>query len=115
MSVKNINAEELQKMLNEGGVEIIDIRDGREFDVVHLKNSKLIPMVELMDRVEEIDWSRKVVLVCRSGGRSLFVAQQLSGLGRQVYNLEHGLLECYQNRTKYDLEIQHPEVEKYFI
>jgi adenylyltransferase/sulfurtransferase len=115
MPVKNINAEELQAFINKGDVEIIDIRDAREYDVVHLKNSKLIPMQEILDRVNDIDWNKKVILVCRSGGRSLFIAQQLSNLGKQVYNLEHGLLECYQNKTKYDLETQQTGVEKYFI
>lgn len=115
MSVKNINADELRQMIDSGNAEIIDIREPREYDIVHLKDSKLISMLDIENRVDDIDWSKNVVLICRSGGRSRFVAEQLSVIGKDVYNLEHGLLECYQGNNKEDLEIQHSAIDNYFI
>lgn len=76
---------------DEENLEIIDVREKDEFRVVRVKNSKLIPMGEIMDNLDKIDWNKKVVLVCRSGSRSGYVAGLLANLGKKVINMNGGI------------------------
>ena len=52
-----------------------------------------LPLGDLPQRVEELDRGRRVVLLCRSGGRSTQAAQYLTAAGfDDVVNLEGGML-----------------------
>ncbi|MFA6973328.1 MAG: rhodanese-like domain-containing protein [Parcubacteria group bacterium] len=95
MAIQNINGKELKKMLqdNPAELEIIDVREPDEHDLIKIKGSKLIPLNEIGARLQEIDWSKKVVLVCRSGSRSGYIAQMLAQSGKEVMNLQSGIYE----------------------
>ena len=49
----------------------------------------------LMERVREIDWTKKVVLICRTGSRSLWLAHTL-GPDYPVFNLFGGIKACFE-------------------
>ena len=76
-------------------VEVVDVRSPAEFDgeLGHLKGAKLLPLEELRTRMDEIGWSRPVVLICQSGKRSAMAATILrkAGLPR-VANLAGGMV-----------------------
>ena len=76
---------------NPDDLEIIDVREPYEHKRVRIRDSKLIPLSIIPLKVKEIDWNKKVVLVCKSGARSLNVAQLLSNTGKNVYNLAGGI------------------------
>jgi rhodanese-related sulfurtransferase len=79
-----------------GGAEmtLLDVREDWETalapvpaDIVH------IPMGQIPNRLNELDPQRETVVICRSGGRSLQVAQFLSAQGfASVSNLAGGIL-----------------------
>ena len=102
MPVKNISGEELEKMIEreKDGIEIIDVREIDEFDAVKVKGSKLLPLSRAVSQPEEIDWNKKVVLVCRSGSRSAYVGSILAKEGREIYNLQNGIYELFVNDSK---------------
>ena len=78
-----------------GGVQLVDVREPGEFagPLGHLCDSRLIPMAELAARMGELDRSRPVVAVCRSGTRSAQAAVLLDKAGfKQVANLAGGML-----------------------
>lgn len=91
--VQSINLEQFKDLINQDNenLEIVDVREEDEFKIVRIKNSKLIPMGEIMDNLDKIDWNKKVVLVCRSGGRSSYVGEMLKSLGKEAVNLEGGI------------------------
>lgn len=93
--MQNIDSKKFKKMLDEDGdnIEIIDVREPEEADIVRVKNSKLIPMGELMNRLSEIDWNKKIVFICRSGSRSGYMAQMLEQSGKDVINLDGGIFQ----------------------
>lgn len=95
MAIKNIDGKELKEMLSENPeeLEIVDVREQDEFDLVKIKNSKLIPLQEIGMRMNEIDWKKKVILVCRSGSRSGYIGQMLAQSGKDVLNLQSGIYE----------------------
>jgi len=95
MAIQNINGKELKKMLDENPteLEIIDVREQDEYDLIKIKGSKLIPLSEIGPRISEIDWTKKVILVCRSGSRSGYIAQMLAAHGKDTINLAGGIYE----------------------
>jgi rhodanese-related sulfurtransferase len=92
--MKEISAAELKKLRDEkADFQLIDVREEYEFDEVNL-NGQLIPMGEVMDRIDEIDRNKKVVVHCRSGKRSATVIGALEkdhGF-TNLYNLKGGIL-----------------------
>jgi rhodanese-related sulfurtransferase len=77
-----------------GGTAILlDVRESWELDVARLPDTVHIPMAEVPARLAELDRQRDIVVLCRSGGRSLTVARFLDAQGyRSVANLTGGIL-----------------------
>ncbi len=115
MEINNIDAKGLKELLkNRENLELIDVRDKDEYDLVHIKGSKLMSMRDIVKRSEEIDWSKEVVFICRSGERSMMVANFLADSGKRISNLFGGILE-YWKSGELDLEfLEGKDVEKYF-
>lgn len=83
--------------LEEAGerVQIIDVRQPDEFSgaLGHIRGAKLIPLDQLNRRAGEIDRTRPVVTVCRSGARSAQALVMLQKDGFQdLANLAGGML-----------------------
>ena len=75
--------------------QIVDVREAPEFidPLGHLAGAQLVPLSQLLDRLGELDRSRPVVAVCRSGARSAQASLLLSKAGfAQVANLAGGML-----------------------
>ncbi|EKE21886.1 MAG: rhodanese-related sulfurtransferase [uncultured bacterium] len=72
-------------------LEIIDVREEDEFKNIRIKNSTLNPMGKIMDNLDKINWDKNVILICRSGGRSGYVAKMFSDMGKKVSTLEGGI------------------------
>jgi rhodanese-related sulfurtransferase len=51
-------------------LELIDVRGTDEYSEVHIPEAKNIPLHLLPLRVMELDKKKKIVFICRSGGRS---------------------------------------------
>jgi rhodanese-related sulfurtransferase len=93
MPVIGINYQELKKMQAEEAIELIDVREDFEYAQAHIRGAKLIPMSLVPVKLDEIDWSKKVVMYCRTGGRSYMIANHIAKDGRTVYDLEGGIME----------------------
>ena len=86
--------EFLERRTGGADMTLLDVREDWETqlapvpsDVVH------IPMGQIGDRLGELDPQREIVVICRSGGRSLEVARFLETKGfGSVYNLAGGIL-----------------------
>lgn len=72
---------------------LLDVREPREVQIAAVPGVLHIPMAQVPARLDEIDRGRHVVVLCRSGGRSLQVATFLQQRGySQVANLAGGML-----------------------
>lgn len=78
-----ITAPELRRELERVGaaMQLVDVREPEEWNAGHLPGSVLIPMRELGGRRDELDRSRPIITVCRSGRRSLYSAEELLAAG----------------------------------
>ena len=75
-------------------VTIVDIRESFELDVVPSLTGVLhIPMTELVEKVNNgsLPKSKKVITICRSGGRCLGVNEFLTQHGYETDYLEGGM------------------------
>jgi adenylyltransferase/sulfurtransferase len=73
---------------------LLDVRNPYEVDIANIEGTdKLIPVHELMNRVNELDSARDIVIYCRSGARSGNAVDMLRQAGfRKVKNLVGGVL-----------------------
>ncbi len=101
--VKEIMPWELVERLETNpGILIVDVRERHEFDAMHINGSMNVPR-GILESACEWDFEetepelvearkREVVVVCRSGHRSLLAAQSLMVLGYEnVVSLRTGL------------------------
>ncbi len=93
-NIKNITPDELVKLieLSPDSLEIVDVREPDEYNRAHIKNSKNIPLGDIKERMDDIDWNKTVVFVCRSGGRSMDASYIASSLEKSVNNLDGGMI-----------------------
>jgi rhodanese-related sulfurtransferase len=72
---------------------VLDVREAWELQLARISGVLHIPMNELPGRLTELDPNSEIVVMCRSGGRSMQVAQFLARNGfRSVANLTGGIL-----------------------
>ncbi|HXW66669.1 MAG TPA: molybdopterin-synthase adenylyltransferase MoeB [Thermoplasmata archaeon] len=71
---------------------LLDVREPNEWEIVHLPQAHLIPRAQLPDRLNEITSAQRVVVYCRTGGRSAQATRLLLDLGfTNVRNLSGGI------------------------
>jgi rhodanese-related sulfurtransferase len=51
-------------------LELVDVRGTGEYNEVHIPEAKNIPLHLLPMRLSELDAKKKIIFICRSGGRS---------------------------------------------
>jgi adenylyltransferase/sulfurtransferase len=88
-----IDVRELkQKMENNGAFAIVDVREEFEYEIARIEGSKLIPLGELPERLDELQKDEEIILLCKSGMRSAKAAELLRGAGfTRSYSHKGGL------------------------
>src|SRR3989442_8515444 len=107
-TMEEITATELKQRLDQGDdIQIIDVREPHEYEIDSIPNSKLIPLGQVLNRMNEIDPGRETVMHCKMGGRSAkaIEALQRAGFSGQLINLKGGI-------TAWSNEVD-PSVPKY--
>ena len=107
-TMEEITATELKARLDNGdNIQIIDVREPNEYEIAQIPNSKLIPLGQVLNRMNEIDPDRETVVHCKMGGRSAKAidALQRSGFTGKLINLAGGI-------TAWSNEVD-PSVPKY--
>jgi adenylyltransferase/sulfurtransferase len=107
-TMDTITATELKQRLDQGeDIQIIDVREPHEYEIGQIPNSTLIPLGQVLNRMNEIDPARETVVHCKMGGRSAKAidALQRSGFSGHLINLTGGI-------TAWSNEVD-PSVPKY--
>jgi rhodanese-related sulfurtransferase/glyoxylase-like metal-dependent hydrolase (beta-lactamase superfamily II) len=77
--------------LVDAGALLLDVREPDEWVAGHAPTATHVPMREIPSRVDELPRDRRIVAICRSGGRSRAVAEALIGAGFDAVNLTGGM------------------------
>ena len=96
---KSMNANDLKKMRDDAVPHILlDVRMDQEVEICRIDGSTHIVMDEVPANLDQLDKDKKIIVHCKSGGRSAKVAQFLvqEGFG-DVTNLEGGILGWIQD------------------
>lgn len=108
-ALSDITVNELYERMysDEAPKILIDVRTPQEYNGTtgHIKNSKLIPLGELMYNIDALEQykAEEVVLICHSGSRSMMAAQLLARAGfKDVRNLTGGMMMWH--RSGYPVE-----------
>jgi adenylyltransferase/sulfurtransferase len=106
--MQEITAAELKKRMDAGeDIQLIDVRQPDENAFARIEGAKLIPLGEIVRRVDELDPNRETILHCKAGGRSAqaIEALQKAGFTGELRNLKGGI-------TAWSNEVD-PKVPKY--
>lgn len=93
--VKEITPGEfVQRRAAGAEMTLLDVREDWEVQLAPAPTAfKHVPMGQLSGRLSELDPKQEIVVICRSGGRSMQVARYLDGQGYgSVSNLTGGIL-----------------------
>lgn len=77
--------------LVDGGALLLDVREADEWQAGRAPAAHHIPLGELATRHTELPTDRRVVAVCRMGGRSAAATDALNNAGYDVVNLAGGM------------------------
>ena len=90
---QNIGPNELNEQI-QGGEDflLLDVRTPRENAAQAIPGSYLIPLQELVFRINELPKNKEIVVYCRVGDRSAHACSQLASLGYRINNLEGGIV-----------------------
>ena len=106
--MQEISATELKQRMDAGDdIQLIDVREPKEYAVAKIEGAKLIPLGDVINRMNEIDPTRETVIHCKMGGRSAQAIEKLRAAGYQgeLRNLRGGI-------TAWSNEVD-PKVPKY--
>lgn len=93
MSIPEITPAEFVARRDSGAnLTLLDVREDWELGVASVPGVVHIPMGQVADRVNELDASKEIVVLCRSGRRSLEVAKFLQQKGFRTVNVTGGIL-----------------------
>src|SRR5437660_7510387 len=92
-AIPTMSAHELkQKMDAREPFELIDVREGFEYEIARIDGARLIPLGEIAERADELPRNRPIVIHCHSGRRSAWAVRLLQQRGfGNIYNLEGGI------------------------
>lgn len=94
--MKNITVAEMARILQENpAAQFIDVREPEEYAEVRAAGTTNIPMSGIIGRLQELDLSQEVYLICQAGGRSAQVGEYLQEAvgAEQVTNVTGGTAE----------------------
>lgn len=106
--VEEIGALELKKKFDDGDdFQLIDVRQPDEYAFAKIEGARLIPLGEILSRMDDLDPEKEVVIHCKMGGRSARAIEALrsAGYAGPLKNLRGGI-------TAWSNEVD-PKVPKY--
>jgi molybdopterin/thiamine biosynthesis adenylyltransferase/rhodanese-related sulfurtransferase len=98
--IKEISVNDLKLRINEKSIDLIDVREANEYEIVSIKEAKLIPLSKLESDFENIPKDREVAIHCKMGGRSRQAINFLINKGydaSKLYNVEGGIIAWADN------------------
>jgi len=94
MNYDEIDPAEIKQRLNQGEkLNIIDVREDEEVASGMIPGAKHIPLGQVPFRLDEIEQTGEIIMVCRSGNRSGMACEYLQAQGFQgLKNMVGGML-----------------------
>ena len=88
--MKQFHWDDISRLQNENGITLLDTRTPFEYSRGHIDGFINIPVDELRSRMDEIDKSKPLYVMCQSGLRSYISCRILAQNGFDCYNFSGG-------------------------
>ena len=99
----------LREQLENGDIHLVDVREQVEFAGSRVAEARSLPLSELEKRHTELDHSKPIYVMCRTGRRSAEAQKRLAQLGFQnVINVSGGIEEWRKNRLPLERDEKAP-------
>ena len=86
-----VSVQEAKEMLEKGSVQFVDTRNPDEHVAGHAPGTVLIPHMSVMNRLNELDRDKDILMICKSGYRSALACEFAAAGGfTRLYNVEGG-------------------------
>jgi molybdopterin/thiamine biosynthesis adenylyltransferase/rhodanese-related sulfurtransferase/molybdopterin converting factor small subunit len=73
-------------------IVVVDVREPWEYEINHIEGSRLIPLAQLPERMNELSTADQIVVQCASGIRSAQATRFLNSMGfKKAKNLKGGI------------------------
>jgi rhodanese-related sulfurtransferase len=118
-TARSANADDFEKAIGAGNVQVLDVRTGGEFNGGHLKNAMWADWnnkAQFNERIQHVDKTKPVYIYCLSGGRSAAAADWMRENGfTTVVNLEGGINAWKRNNKPVEGSSSEPQmtIEQY--
>ncbi len=92
--IEEISASDAKKAMdNDSSIQLIDVRQPDEFAFVKIEGSTLIPLGDIIKRMDELDPNKEAIIHCKMGGRSAKAIEMLqqAGYTGSLKNLKGGI------------------------
>lgn len=89
---EDLSPEEVRRLLDEGAVDLIDVREPYEHEAGRIEGARHVEIPALTAAAAGMDPARPIVFYCRSGARSAMTTQAFRASGFEAFNLVGGLL-----------------------
>jgi len=92
--MEEITASELKARMDAGeSLQLIDVRQPDEYAFAKIEGAKLIPLGDILSRMNELDETCEIVIHCKMGGRSAraIMALEQAGFKGNLFNLVGGI------------------------
>ncbi len=92
--LEETSATDLKRRIDAGDeIQIIDVREPNEYEIARIPGTKLIPLAQATNRMNEIDPSKETIVHCKMGGRSAkaIAALKQAGFPGRLINLKGGI------------------------
>ncbi|MGE3466862.1 MAG: rhodanese-like domain-containing protein [Pyrinomonadaceae bacterium] len=91
--IKQATVHEINELLDTGGeCQVIDVREFSEFHSERIADAQLMPLSNFERHAAEIDKTKPVYLMCRSGNRAKQAAEKLINKGfTDIHVIEGGM------------------------
>ena len=107
--MKEITVAELKaKMDARENIQLVDVRMPDEWAAAKIEGAELIPLPQIMQRMDELDASKEIIVHCKMGGRSAraIEALQRAGFEGEMANLVGGIT-AWSNEIDPSVPIYH--------
>ena len=84
-----VEVDELEQA-RAAGAPVIDVREPDEYEAVHVPGAVLMPLGDVMARVDEVPRDEPVYVICATGNRSARAAQWYRAQGIDARNVTGG-------------------------
>lgn len=94
--VPGVAPDDAQRWISEHDVFVLDVREPWEYSISHIPGAVCVPQADIGVQLNSLPRDQELLVVCRSGARSLATSRFLKGRGYRVTSLDGGTLGWIQ-------------------